>query len=73
VSETVLGPTAVYYSTASHERDHNLVSFAMFANSLNLGTSYEEDTGFPKTPFLLKTYHRTMNPLKQKDNIIADK
>jgi hypothetical protein len=45
----------------------------MFANTLNLGTSYEEDTGFPRTPFLLKTYHGIMNPLKRKDNMIADK
>jgi hypothetical protein len=45
----------------------------MFANPLNLGTSYEEDTGFLRIPFLLKTYHGTMNPLKRKDNMIADK
>jgi hypothetical protein len=73
VNETVLGFTAVYCSTASHERDQNLVSFTMFANPLNLGTSHEEDTGFPRTPFLLKKYHGTMNPLKRKDNMIAGK
>jgi len=37
VNETVLGFTAVYYSTASHEREQNLVSFTIFANPLNLG------------------------------------
>jgi len=45
----------------------------MFANPFNLDTSYEEDTGFPSTSFLLKIYHGTMNPLKLKDNMIADK
>jgi hypothetical protein len=73
VNETVLGFTAVHYSAAPHERDQNLASFTMFANPFNLGTSYEEDTGFPRTSFLLKKYHGTMNPLKRKDNMIADK